>query len=241
MIELKNLSCIYDEKIIFENINLKIPSHLNILGSNGSGKSSLAKCISNISEYSGEVYIDDENTKNISLKNLAKIISYIPTKLEIYDEFISVQDFVLLSRYAYKQSFFDYTIQDKEIVKNSLDTLNISHLKNHTVGSLSSGEQQLTLIASALTSQSKIIIFDEPTANLDPKNSKIIALHIKKLKKSHTIILITHDLQLASFMDSSVLFIKDSTTTPFEKEFFELSNLEKLYGVSFNSLAVKYD
>ena len=240
MIELQNLSCAYDEKIIFKDINITIPSHLAILGANGSGKSTLARCLTNISEYQGTIYIDGKNTKDIDLKELAKLISYIPTKLEIYDEFISVFDFVLLSRYPYKEGFFDYTQEDKAKVHDALHRLNILPLQNHSVHSLSSGEQQLTLIASALVAQSQIIIFDEPTANLDPKNSKIIASHIKELQKSYTIILITHDLQLASFIQSPVLFIKEAQATFYEKDFFQLSNLEELYEVSFESLAVKY-
>lgn len=240
MIELQNLSCSYGEKTILKDVNITIPSHLAILGANGSGKSTLAKCLSNISEYQGGIFIDGKNIKEIELKELAKRISYIPTKLEIYDEFISVFDFVLLSRYPYKESFFDYTQEDKAKVHDALKMLNILPLQNHSVHSLSSGEQQLTLIASALVAQSKIIIFDEPTANLDPKNSKIIASHIKALQKSYTIILITHDLQLTSFMKTPVLFLKEAQATLYEKDFFQSANLERLYEVSFESLAVKY-
>lgn len=241
MIELKNLSCSYDEKVILQDVNLSIPSHLNILGANGSGKSSLAKCLVGLLEYQGEILLDTQNIQTIAQKDLAKSISYIPTKLELYDEFISVEEFVLLSRYAHKKSFLDYSPHDKKIVQDSLDALDISHLAKHNVSSLSSGEQQLTLIASALANKSKVIIFDEPTANLDPKNSKIIALHIKELQKAHQIILITHDLQLAFFMQSPTLFIKNTKALLYEKDFFTPSNLEELYEVSFESLAVKYD
>jgi iron complex transport system ATP-binding protein len=114
------------------------------------------------------------------------------------------------------------------------------HLKENPVSSLSSGEQQLVLIAQALTQQSKIIIFDEPTANLDPHNAKIIAQHIQGLKEYHQIILITHDLHLACYVDSPVVFIKDKTAAFYEREFFDDEKLEELYGVAFNSLAVKY-
>lgn len=241
MIKLKNLSCSFDEKTIFENLTLSLDSHLNILGANGSGKSTLAKCLCKLINYSGNIFVDDVNIQDLSLKELAKTISYIPTKLEIYDEYISVEEFVLLSRFSHKSSFLDYSDADKKIAKDSIDALNISHLVKHSVNSLSSGEQQLLLIASALAGGSKTIIFDEPTANLDPKNSKIIASHIKELKKSHNIILITHDLQLASFMDSTTMFIKDAIISVFEDDFFELENLERLYDVSFESLAVKYE
>ncbi|MCD6172570.1 MAG: ABC transporter ATP-binding protein [Sulfurimonas sp.] len=241
MIELKSLACGFNEKVILQNINLNIENHLSILGANGSGKSTLAKAICSLIEFDGEVFIDSVNTKELSLIDKAKTLSYIPAKLEIYDSFITVDEFVLLGRFPYKKSYFDYSEKDKKIASNTLEFLKISHLKNNIVSSLSSGEQQLVLIAQALAQQSKIIIFDEPTANLDPHNSKIIAEHIKGLKEYHQIILITHDLHLASYVNNPVVFIKDKTTTLYENNFFNDDNLEELYNVKFNSLVAQYD
>jgi len=241
MIKLKNLKCVFDKRTILEDVSLKIENHLSVLGANGSGKSTLAKAICSLVEFSGEVTINDTDIKELSLNEKAKTISYIPAKLEIYDSFITVEEFVLLGRFPYKKSFFEYSDKDKNITSQTLEFLKISHLKENAVSSLSSGEQQLALIAQALAQQSKIIIFDEPTANLDPHNSKIIAKHIKGLKEYHQIILITHDLHLASYVNNPVVFIKEKTTHYYEDNFFNDATLEKLYGVSFNSLAVKYD
>ena len=241
MIELKDVKCAFDKKTILENVSLKIENHITILGANGSGKSTLAKAICLLIKFEGEVSINDINIKEFSLNKKAKALSYIPAKLEIYDSFITVEEFVLLGRYPYKKSFFEYSEKDKNITQQTLEFLRISHLKEHALSSLSSGEQQLVLIAQALTQQSKIIIFDEPTANLDPHNSKIIAEHIKGLKEYHQVILITHDLHLASFINSPVVFVKDKTTHYYEDNFFNDATLEELYGVSFDSLVVKYD
>ncbi len=241
MIELKSLACGFDGRVILQNVNLNIKNHLSILGANGSGKSTLAKAICSLIEFDGEVFINSVNTKKLSLIEKAKTLSYIPAKLEIYDSFITVEEFVLLGRFPYKKSYFDYSDKDKKISLNTLEFLKISHLKNNNVNSLSSGEQQLILIAQALTQQSKIIIFDEPTANLDPHNSKIIAEHIKGLKEYHQIILITHDLHLASYVNNPVVFIKDKTTTLYENNFFNDDTLEELYNVKFNSLVAQYD
>ncbi len=241
MIELKNLRCEFDDKTILENINLTIDKHLSILGANGSGKSTLAKAICSLIEFHGEIFIDGKNIHSLSLKEKAKTLSYIPAKLEMYDTFISVEEFVLLGRFAHKKSFFDYSTKDKNITKQTLEFLKIDHLKKHRIDSLSSGEQQLALIAQSLTQQSEIIIFDEPTANLDPHNTKIIAEHIKGLKEYHSIILITHDIHLASFLDSPVAFIKNKSIIYYENEFFKDENLEELYGVKFNSLVAQYD
>ena len=241
MIDIKSLECAFDTKAILEDINLHIDKHLTILGANGSGKSTLAKAICSLVEYKGDVLIDDKNVKDLSLIQKAKYISYIPAKLEVYDQFISLEEFVLLGRFPHKQSFLDYSEKDKKITEQTLEFLNISHLNKHSVSALSSGEQQIALIAQALVQQSKIIIFDEPTANLDPHNSKIIAEHIKGLKDFHQIILITHDLHLASYVDTPVVFIKDRNAEYFEDGFFDDAKLQELYGVEFNSLAVKYD
>lgn len=243
MISLDSLSVKYDDKTILTDISLNLESHLSVLGANGSGKSTLAKALCNLIEYEGSISIDGKDIKELSLKERAKLLSYIPAKLEVYDPFISVEEFVLLGRFAHKKNFLDYSDKDKKIAQNTLEFLKISHLGKHAINSLSSGEAQLTLIASALAAQSKIIILDEPTANLDPHNAKIIAQHIKGLKDYHQVILITHDLHLASFIDSPTLFIKDSDATYFSEreEFFNSSTLQELYGVEFEDLAVKYE
>ena len=241
MIKCTDLSISFENKNILNNVTLEVQNHLSILGANGSGKSSFAKALSGLIEFEGDIEIDAQNIKTLTPNARAKLLSYIPTKLELYDKLITVEEFVLLGRFPYKESFFSYEKKDYTIVKEMLEFLSIAHLTKHTIAELSSGEQQLTLIAQALTQQSKFIIFDEPTANLDPKNSKIIAQHIKALKKEHTIILITHDLHLAAFIDSQVLFIKDNSTKLYEKEFFSDTMLEKLYGVAFSHLAVRYD
>lgn len=243
MITLDSLSIRYQDRVILKNISLNIKGHLNILGANGSGKSTLAKSISGLTHYDGKISIKGKDIKELSLKQRAKLLSYIPTKLEVYDEFISVEEFVLLGRYAYKESFFDYSNKDKKIVQNTLRFLNISHLASHTLSSLSSGEAQLVSLSCALVAQSEIIILDEPTANLDPHNAKVIANHIKGLKEYHQIILITHDLELASYINSPTLFLKESSATYFKKheEFYNPAKLKELYGVEFDGMAVKYE
>jgi iron complex transport system ATP-binding protein len=240
MIELKELQCAFNERVILENVSLKIDSHITVLGANGSGKSTLAKAICDLVAFSGTISIEGKKTQEYTLNERAKLLSYIPAKLEIYDPYISVEEFVLLGRFAHKKSLFDYSDKDKNITLQTLEFLNIVHLKENPVSSLSSGEQQLVLIAQTLTQQSKIIIFDEPTANLDPHNAKIIAQHIKGLKEWHQIILITHDLHLACYVDSPVVFIKDRAAAFYEREFFDDAKLEELYGVAFSSLTVKY-
>ena len=117
MIELTNLRCEFDKRVILENVSIKIKNHLSVLGANGSGKSTLAKAICGLVPYEGEIKLNTHDIETLSLKEKAKTISYIPAKLEIYDNFIRVEEFVLLGRFPYKKSFFDYGENDKKIVK----------------------------------------------------------------------------------------------------------------------------
>ncbi len=240
MIELHNLSCSYDAKTILKNISLKIATHLTVLGPNGAGKSTLAKALCNLVAYDGEISIDTKNLQDYAAKELAKKIAYIPTKLEFYDEFLTLEEFILLGRFPHKESFLDYSDADKSIAAANIALLGLKALSSHLLSELSSGETALALIAQALTQESQIIIFDEPTANLDPKNSKIIARHIKNLKQTHQTVLITHDLHLANFIASPVLFLKKQQAHYFEDDFFNDANLSKLYDVNIKSLAVQY-
>lgn len=240
MIEIKNLSCSYDKQLILKDISFTIDTHLSILGPNGAGKSTLAKALCNLIGYEGTILLDEKNLQKYQAKELAKKIAYIPTKLEFYDEFLTLEEFVLLGRFAHKERFLDYNQKDKNIAAANIALLGLKALSSHLLCELSSGESALALIAQALTQESQIIIFDEPTANLDPKNSKIIAKHIKNLKQTHQTVLITHDLHLAHFIASPVLFLKEQRADYFENDFFNDATLSRLYETQIRSLAVQY-
>jgi len=241
-IEIQDLQCSYNSTPLFKGVDLTIDTHLTILGANGAGKSTFAKALCALTPYSGKIYLNTKELRNFSAKELARHLFYVPTKLESFDTRISVFEFVLLSRFAHKDPFFEYSLDDKQRAKESLEKLFLTHLSDHALSSLSSGESALVLIAAALCSQSQIIIFDEPTANLDPANAKKVATHIKELKKTHTILLITHDLHLACFLQSPVAFLKEGVFSLFEdpSSFFDDAVLERLYGVKFHNLAVSY-
>ena len=242
MIEIENLFISYADKNILDDISLNIGSSCSILGNNGSGKSSFAKALSGLLPYNGSIRIDNKEVSKYEVKELAKKIAYIPTKLDIYDKSLNVFEFVLFSRYAYKKSFFDFSKEDKMTVGRTLASLGIESLENLPLHTLSSGESALVLIAAALVTQSQIVIFDEPTANLDPKNAQKIAKIIKELQKTHQIVCITHDIKLAKFLGFDILFIREQKMKSFSyRQFFCDEMLSKLYDVPFVGLEVFYD
>ena len=208
---------------ILKNISFFMEDNFIILGSNGAGKSTLAKLLSNIIENKN-VEIFGKNISLLSEKERAEKINYIPAKLDIFDEYISVEEFLQLS-------FLDKKYSNVEHIANALD---ITHLLKHSCHTLSSGERQLLLIASALAHQAEITIFDEPTSNLDQQHVKAIFNLLKYNENIKYKIIITHDLHLAYKLGYPVLFINKGEITFQGKSesFFNEESLEKYFGSS---------
>ena len=233
--KVRDLRVGYTDTAILETISFAIEEtgHLSILGPNGSGKSTLAKALCGLLSYEGSIKVDAQELRNIPSKERAKLISYIPAKMESFEQFTTVEEFVLLGRYPYKVSFKDYGAEDKKIVQETLKELGIETLGSSRLHALSSGQQQLVLIAQALAQQSRILIFDEPTSNLDPKNTALFVQELKKVRQNHMTILISHDIQLAAHLDDPVLFIHEKKAEFHAKGFFEDETLSRAYGITF--------
>ncbi len=215
MIKLNNFSDKILKNIHFE---LKDNSNLIILGSNGAGKSTLAKVLCGITPSS----ITFEDTPINKLKERTKYINYIPAKLEIFDEYISVEEYLDLSR-----------LETLLASQNMLKLLEIFHLRNKPCQQLSSGEQQLLMLCTAVLHNAKVTIFDEPTANLDPKKSRDI-FSLLKSKLFQQKVIITHDLTLAyrlgydvCYMDKGEIVFNGSS-----EAFFNETTLDNYFGSS---------
>ena len=214
LIKLQNYS-----NYILNNIDLTIDNNLVILGSNGAGKSTLAKILSGVIK-SENVYINNINLNRINLNKKASLINYIPPNLDIFDKYITIKDYLELSN-----------ISNSINIQYITDRLNISYLLNKS--RYSSGEAQLILVASALIHNAKITIFDEPTANLEPKRVVEI-FNILKSDSLKTKIIITHDINLAHKLGYDILYLRDGNIefNGSSKEFFKDKNLYNIFSNS---------
>lgn len=215
---------------ILKNISfsLKTNENLVILGENGAGKSTLAKVLCNLIS-NNDVKIFDESFANISLENRAKYINYIPPKLEIFDEYITLKEFLFLS-------FINKS--DEKKVNKIIKLLKLEYLENKYCQSFSSGEKQLLLLASSLIHNADITIFDELSANLDINRLKeVFDIFISSSLKQK--IIITHNLDLAYALKYKVLLLKNGQIEFFgpSNEFFSDKNLKKFY----NNTLIKLD
>lgn len=197
VIKLSNIYVNYGKNNILENINLKVKEldFIGIIGPNGGGKTTLLKTLLGlIIPQSGEITI-----MNYPVSQGRKYIGYVPQVLEFDRCFpILVEDVVRMGRLSKSRLFRRYNSQDEKIITRCLAQVGMVELRRRSIGELSGGERQRVYIARALASQPRILLLDEPTANVDSKIQNSIYELLKELNEYMTILLISHDLGVIS-------------------------------------------
>ena len=191
MLNIHNYSDIILKEIDF---SLKSDENLIILGENGTGKTTLAKTLCGL-RPSTSVHLYNTPLGKLSHEERAKLIHYIPPKLDVFDEFITLEKYLHLSRL-----YADISVED------AMEVLGIAPLKEQFITSLSSGEQQLSLLANALLHGAKTTLFDEPTSNLDQEKTLVVFGLIQRHFGQK--IVITHDLNFAHKLGFKILYLK---------------------------------
>ncbi len=210
MIEIKNLEFGYKKgQPVLKDINLSLEDgEIGVLlGKNGAGKSTLFKCLLGLLKPTGEILHDGKDLTKISRADRAKLIAYVPQEISFGD--LTVFDSVLtgrLSRFGMIAG-----AKDREVVNNVLEELGLSNIANKNVNQLSGGERQKVAIARALAQEPHMLVFDEPTGNLDIQNEKLIFDIAKRIakEKNMTIIIAIHNLNFAFAFGDKFFLMKD--------------------------------
>lgn len=209
MLEVKGLRFSYGKREILKDIAFSIGEgeSLFILGPNGSGKTTLLKCLNLILKPKGSVYLDGLNLKELSPKEVAKLLGYVPQRGEVSP--LTVFDAVLLGRRPYIG--WEAGDEDMRIAEEAIRLLRIEHLALRRLNELSGGELQLVLIARAFAQEPKYLLLDEPTNNLDIRNQTDVMRLVRDAVKCKGIsaIVTVHDVNLALSYADKVLVLKD--------------------------------
>ena len=213
VLEVRDLSFAYREWVVLRNVDFSLEKGelLGILGPNGVGKSTLFRCILGLEKsYSGTVLLDGENIKNQSPRLMARTIAYVPQTH--YPSFnYSVMDMVLMGTAAQGKEWASPDARQKRNAEEALERLGIAEFRERDFVRLSGGEQQLVLVARALAQQARLLIMDEPTANLDYGNQIRVLRQIKALSgQGYSIIISTHNPEHAFLFAGRVLALYDS-------------------------------
>ena len=213
-----------------------------VIGPNGAGKSTLFRCILGfLKGYSGTILIDNQDIKEMSRTEIARKIAYIPqTTVPVFN--YDVIDIVLMGTTGSLKLLESPGKEQIEAAERALDELGIGYLRNRGFGRISGGERQLVLVARALVQNAKILIMDEPTANLDYGNQYRVMAKIKELAAGgYTIILSTHNPEHALlFADKSFVIQKgEFVAAGSSAEVLNEEMMRRLYGVDVRILTTE--
>ncbi len=242
--ELRNLSGGYGGDDVCKDISCKVEKQqiLCVLGPNGSGKSTLFKLILGLIKKSkGDILYEGRSIYDLSDRELAKIIAYIPQQHNPMFAF-PVLDIVLMGRTSHFRNFSMPGKQDIEMAEKALEKLGILDLANHNYMQLSGGQRQLVLIARAICQDSKILIMDEPAANLDFANTHKVMGIIKMLAgDGYIIILSTHSPEQPFSCGDIVALMKEGEIHSFGRPLKVLTreNLLDVYGINMDIVQVR--
>lgn len=237
MLEVNNLEFSYKNHRVLNGIDFSAESGMCIclLGENGAGKTTLFRCLLGLlRDYKGSIYIGGADARRLSVSETAKKIAYIPQAHEPTFNY-TVFETVLMGTNILINRLSSPGNHEHDIVLDMLELMGIGHLADRGYAEISGGERQLALIARALAQKSRILIMDEPTANLDYGNQFRVMMQVKKLaEKGYLVILSTHNPEHALLFADKVLVIKSGRTEIFGEPGYALSPdmIQNIYGIS---------
>ena len=233
MIEVQNLSFSYGHHPVLSHVGFTAQSGecVGILGNNGAGKSTLITCINRIrTPDSGSVLIDGKAVGRKSRRELARSVASVAQKNEMSQT--TVFDCVLLGRKPYIR--WAVGEEDLRLCTAMIHRVGLEALELRSLDELSGGELQKVMLARALVQRPKVLLLDEPTSNLDPRNQyEMMELVREVAREPHiTVLIVIHDLNLALRYCDRFFFLKDGSGYRYGgMEVVDQSTIESVYGV----------
>ena len=203
---------------VINNTSIELPDTglITILGDSGSGKTTLLNVLGGLDRYTGSLEIDGVKLNNYNMskfdeyraKNIGYIFQnyYLLPELSIYDNLKKQLEILDIIDPTEVKARIDYALKVVKLYK----------YKKKKPTELSGGQQQRASIARALVKETKILICDEPTGNLDSQNSLDVMNILKKISEKSLVLLVTHDKKLANFYSDKILNIVDGKIVSIE-------------------------
>jgi iron complex transport system ATP-binding protein len=236
MLEAKDITIRYEDRTAVDGVSFSLPAGqiLAIVGANGAGKSSMLKSVNASVSYSGSIDLDGAELKTLSRREIAKRIAVVAQENETRFP-VTVLEFVLAGRFAHGGGFGWETEADIEFARNAIRECDLTEFESRIMNNLSGGERQRVVLARALATGARLLLLDEPTANLDlGQQARLLRLVRDKCSnKGYSAVVVTHDLNLAAAFADQIVALNSGTVvvqgTP--RNVLTAANVKKFLGV----------
>ncbi|HMS41644.1 MAG TPA: ABC transporter ATP-binding protein [Pyrinomonadaceae bacterium] len=213
MLEVQNISINYGEKSVIADVSFALEAGkiIALLGANGAGKTTLLKSLNlGVPTAKGTILLDETEIENYSRREIAQKIAVVAQETETKFP-VSVLEFVLAGRFSHGAAFGWETEKDLQIALGCLELCDLKNYESRLMNRLSGGERQRVVLARALATQAKILLLDEPTANLDLAHQAMMFRLVRERCETceSSAIIITHDLNLASEFADEIILLKN--------------------------------
>ena len=241
-IEIKDISFHYGQnshgnsfKLSIQNLEIEKGKFVDIIGPNGCGKSTLLKILAGINTpFMGSIKIEGNDFSEFNRNEYSKKISYVPQSVPAIFPF-SVYEIVMMGRTPYLNFMGFDKKEDRLIVDEAMEILELNHIRNKGINEISGGELQRVFIARALAQRSEIILLDEPNSHLDLQHQIVIFDLMEKLcsNNNFTIITVSHDLNMVGIYSDEIVFMKGGTIAIHgdKKSIFTKENISEIFNV----------
>jgi iron complex transport system ATP-binding protein len=213
MLEIQNIFIKYGTSEVVKDVSFALPENqiVAVLGANGAGKTTLLKSLNgSLPVTKGEIFLDGKPLDSFSRAAIARKIAVVSQENETKFP-VTVLEFVLSGRFAHGGVFGWESDEDLRIAENALEMCDLSDFGTRLMNELSGGERQRVVFARALGTQAKILLLDEPTANLDLSHQAILFRLVRERCRTcdSSAVIITHDLNLAAEFADQILLLKN--------------------------------
>jgi iron complex transport system ATP-binding protein len=237
VLKAENLSIAYEDKLIVEDLTLEIPEGkiTALVGSNGSGKSTILKTLARILDpKQGVVYLDGKSIHKQSTKSMATQLAILPQN-PVSPAGLTVSELVSYGRFPYQRGFGSLKADDRKIIEWSIEVTGMATLSDHPVDNLSGGQRQRAWIAMALAQGTNLLLLDEPTTFLDMAHQLEVLKLLYKLnmEERRTVVMVVHDLNHASRFAHHMVVIKKGKVVKegSPKEVMTPTMLKRVFGI----------
>lgn len=237
MLDVQNISVNYETGAAVSGVSfvLKSGEILAVLGANGAGKTTLLKALNGALPVSkGEIFLDEKLLKNYSRGEIARRISVVAQETETKFP-VTVLEFVLAGRFAHGGAFGWESALDLLIARRALAACDLENYESRLMNKLSGGERQRVVFARSLATEARILLLDEPTANLDLSHQALMFRVVRERCRfqEFAAVVITHDLNLASEFADEILLLKGGKLIAggAPQKVLTAQNLREVFGV----------